>query len=381
MSRADSVPPRRIYLIGPTGLPNFGDELLAATWLRYLARVAPEAEVWLDCHTPGTAQVMLAGLHPNLRCTNTLWRLSTEAAPSDDPWQVAAWVRKVLHDPGMAPRCHPGVELLGQMDVVHIIGGGYVNALWPQHVGLLAGAVAARERSGARLALTGQGFVPHAPGSEELLHALVAHFDVVDTRDEPSAALLASAGAEATCDDVFLDVPTPEQHDKARRFMVCVQSDMGALEPPALAGRVLGLLRGWEVKSSELTFVEAIPRVDRAVYDLIAAELPDAEFVPMSALWRRGIPAAADQVWISTRFHLHLLAAAAGARGVAVSVSPDYYDTKHGSLIRLGSGWSMIDAAGTDVPAVPETGGFSADTLDMLATMKGIVAEHVYGDR
>src|SRR5690606_41913107 len=170
------------------------------------------------------------------------------------------------------------------------------------------------------------------------LHALVPHYVLLNTRHDPAAALLAAAGAEPTSDEMFHDGPTPDQHDEARRFMVCVQSDMGALEPPALAGRVLGLLRGWEVKSSELTFVEAIPRVDRAVYDLIAAELPDAEFVPMSALWRRGIPAAADQVWISTCFHLHLLAAAAGARGVAVSVSPDYYDTKHGSLIRLGSG-------------------------------------------
>ncbi|OLT49018.1 hypothetical protein BJF85_10940 [Saccharomonospora sp. CUA-673] len=377
MSRAESASPRRIYLVGPTGLPNFGDELLAATWLRHLARVAPDAEVWLDCHTPGTAQVMLAGLHPNLRCTNTLWRLSTEA-PTADPWQVAAWVRRVLHEPGLMPRCHPGVELLGHMDVIHVIGGGYINGLWPQHVGLLAGAVAARERSGARLAATGQGFAPLAPGSGELLHALLRHFAVVDTRDEHSAELLASAGARATCDDVFLEVPKPEDHEKARKFMVCMQSDIGALEPSALAGRLLGLLRRWEVPSEELTFVEAIPRIDRAVYDLLSAELPGAEFVPMSALWRRGIPAAADQVWISTRFHLHLLAAAAGARGVAVSVSPDYYDTKHASLIRLGSGWSMIDAAGDDVPPIPEDGGYAADTLDMLATMKGIVAEHVY---
>ncbi|GAA1192174.1 Polysaccharide pyruvyl transferase family protein WcaK [Prauserella alba] len=378
MSHADPSSPRRIYLIGPTGLPNYGDELVAATWLRYLARTEPDAEVWLDCHTPGTAQVMLAGLHPNLRCTNTLWRLAVEA-PDPEPWAVATWIRKVVHDPGLAPRCRPGVELLATADVIHLIGGGYVNALWPQHAGLLAGAIAGRVRSGARLAMTGQGFVPAAADIAELLYSLAARFDVVDVRDRDSAELLADgAPAGFTCDDVFLDVPEPVFQDYSRAVMVCVQSDIGELGPPALAGRVKGILRRWEVEPGDVTFVEAIPRIDRAVYDLLAADLPGAAFMPFSELWRDGVPALEGQLWISTRFHLHLIAAAAGARGVAVSVSPDYYDTKHRSLIDLGSGWTMLDAAGTGVPDVPEKGGYPADTVAELRARKTEVAERIY---
>lgn len=378
MSHAAPSSPRRIYLIGPTGLPNFGDELVAATWLRYLARTEPDAEVWLDCHSPGTAQVMLAGLHPNVRCTNTLWRLAGEA-PHSEPWAVAAWLRRAIHDPGLAPRCRPGIELLATADVIHLIGGGYVNALWPQHAGLLAGAIAASVRSGARLAMSGQGFVPTAPEVTELLYALAARFEVVDVRDRDSAELLEQAvPAELTCDDVFLDVGEPEFGDYTRAVMVCVQSDIGELGPPALAGRVRGILRRWEVDPGDVTFVEAIPRVDRAVYDLLAADLPGAAFMPFSDLWRDGVPALAGQVWLSTRFHLHLTAAVAGARGVALSVAPDYYDTKHRSLIELGSGWSMLDAAGTAIPDFPEMGGYSADTVGALRARKTVVAERIY---
>ena len=45
---------RRIYLVGSTGFPNYGDELVASQWLRYLAEHEPDAEVWLDSPAPGT---------------------------------------------------------------------------------------------------------------------------------------------------------------------------------------------------------------------------------------------------------------------------------------------------------------------------------------
>src|SRR5688572_21451474 len=69
-----------IYLIGPSGNPNFGDEFIAASWLKYLAVERPDADVWLDCPQPGLAQVLFEGLHPRLRVTNTLWRLVHETA-------------------------------------------------------------------------------------------------------------------------------------------------------------------------------------------------------------------------------------------------------------------------------------------------------------
>lgn len=371
-----SLPRRCLYLVGPTGFPNYGDELVAATWLRHLARTEPDAEVWLDCHSPGPAQLLLGGLHPGLRFTDTLWRLCADA-PSEDPWEVAAWVRAAVRDPGMAPRWDAGIELLGRADVVHVIGGGYVNSVWPRQVGLLAGAAAAVRRSGGRAAMTGHGLVPFPGGAVELLRSLADRFDVVDVRDEPSARLLGGDGRH-TCDDVFLRLPVSAAGRSAREFVLCVQSDMLGLDRSALAGRVLGLLRAWDVRPGRLAVVECIPRVDRMVHELLESELDGAEFVPFRDVWRDGLPVAAGQTWISTRFHPHLLAAAAGASGVAVSVSPEYYAIKHRSLLDLGSGWTMLDAAGTDIPDRPDGGGFTAAALRHCQDAKLAVAERIY---
>jgi polysaccharide pyruvyl transferase WcaK-like protein len=371
-----SLSRRCLYLVGPAGFPNYGDELVAATWLRYLARTEPDAEVWLDCHSPGPAQLLLGELHPGLRFTDTLWRLCADA-PSDDPWEAAAWVQAAVRHPGMAPRWDAGIELLGRADVVHVIGGGYVNSVWPRQVGLLAGAAAAALRSGGRAAMTGHGLVPLPDGAIELLRSLADRFDVVDVRDEPSARLV-GRDVRHTCDDVFLELPKPPAGQATREFVLCVQSDMGRLDRSALAARVLGLLRAWDVRPDRLAVVEGIPRVDRMVYELLESELRGAEFVPFRDVWRGCLPVASGQTWISTRFHPHLLAAAAGASGVAVSVSPDYYAVKHRSLLDLGSRWTMVDAAGNDVPDRPDGGGFTAAALRSCRDAKLAVAEKIY---
>ena len=121
-------------------------------------------------------------------------------------------------------------------------------------------------------------------------------------------------------------------------MMLCLQSDLLEMPRPALASFVSETLRAWGVTPDRVGVVEGIPGVDRSVFDLIEPELPGARFYPFTGVWAHGLPAGPGQVWISTRFHMHMLAAAAGADGVAVAVNPDYYSTKHRSLIDRGSG-------------------------------------------
>jgi polysaccharide pyruvyl transferase WcaK-like protein len=374
------------YLVGATGFPNYGDELIARGWLRYLAEVAPEADVWLDCHSPGPARTLLDGVHPRARFVDTLWRLCWDA-PSDQPWEVASWVQDAVHDPGLAPRWAAGIELLGRADVVHLIGGGYVNELWPRHVGLLAGAVAATRRSGGRAAsgrsgaravMTGQGLTPEAPTSGPLLAALAERFDVVDVRDGPSAHLVGLGGQRPGVDDAFLDLGGHQfaPASQAPEVVLCLQSDLVAAGSARLACAVLGMLRAWAVDPAEVGVVEALPSGDREVYDLLRHQLPGARFVSFAQLWSQGVPARPGQTWISTRFHLHLLAAAAGASGVAVSVRPGYYATKHRSLLDLGTGWTLTE----DLDAIPPrpTGTLDPAALAAAREDKRRVADSIY---
>jgi polysaccharide pyruvyl transferase len=364
------------YLVGPTGYPNYGDELIAAMWLRYLAEVAPDADVWLDCHSPGPAQVLFAGLHPRVRFVDTLWRLCWHA-PSDEPGDVAAWVQRAVHDPSLAPRWVAGIELLARADVLHIVGGGYVNAVWPRHLGLLAGAAAAAGRSGGRAVMTGQGLVPAPTGCTEVLHVLADRFDVVEVRDEASAQLLGRPTALGA-DDTFLDLG-PHLLDPAGdapQHMLCLQADLVEGGLPELAEFTLATLRGWGAALNDIGLVEGIPGQDRVLYDLLSPRLPGCRFYPFSALWSAGLPVVAGQTWISTRFHMHLVAAAAGAAGVAVDIKPGYYTAKHRSLIDLGSGWTLTSNLGA--PAPRPTGGFPEAVLDRLRSRKRALAREIY---
>ncbi len=371
------------YLVSTAGFPNFGDELILRGWLRYLAAVVPHAEVWVDTHSPGPTALLVGDAHPRVRFTDTLWRLCWEA-PSEDPWEVAAWVQHALRNPGMAPRWHQGIVLLGRVDVVHVIGGGYVNAIWPRHIGLLAAAAAAAEHAGGRAAMTGQGLSPASAGSAPLLVALAERFEVVEVRDAPSARLL---DVPLGVDDAFLTlghgVITPEQawpDQPPPEVMLCLQSDLNELGTSNVAGAVLTMLRRWRVPPERVCVVEGIPRVDREVFALIEHELPGARFYPFADVWNRGLPLSAAQTWISTRFHLHMAAAAAGASGVAIAISRDYYRTKHQSLLDLGSGWTLVDdcADTAALPARPRAGGFDRHTVERLRKDKLQLAKAIY---
>ena len=115
-----------IYLVAPTGYPNYGDEIIARTWLRHLARVRPQATVVLDCHSPGSANVLLRDAHPRMIVVDTLWQLTNHArdAEPSNPWE---WVSRAAVDSGLAPRLAVGLDLLASSTTIHLLGGGYVN--------------------------------------------------------------------------------------------------------------------------------------------------------------------------------------------------------------------------------------------------------------
>ncbi|KZB81685.1 polysaccharide pyruvyl transferase family protein [Amycolatopsis regifaucium] len=363
------------YLVAPVGHPNYGDELIAASWLRHLAEVAPDADVWVDTHSPGPAAVLLDGLHPRAKFTDTLWRLCWEVA-SEEPWQAAAWVREAVHNPGMMPRLHHGIELLAEVDVIHVVGGGYINKLWPKQIGLLAGAAAAVERSGGRAAMTGQGLLPACDDVTPLLRALADRFEIVEVRDAASAELL---DVPVGLDDAFIGIGPHlyEATEDLPEVMLCLQSDLVEVGIGKLAGAVLSMLRSWKIPPEKVGVVEGVPRVDREVFALLERELPGARFYPFSHIWTHGLPAASHQTWISTRFHLHMLASAAGASGVAVSIHPDYYATKHRSLAALGSNWTLLEDL-NQVPDRPKEGGYAPEVLANFKRVKVELAKSIY---
>jgi hypothetical protein len=125
-------------------------------------------------------------------------------------------------------------------------------------------------------------------------------------------------------------------------------------------------------------YVEAIPGSDRRMFDALEGLIPEENFVPFAQVWNDGLPVRRGQHWYTTRFHPHMVAAAAGAKGVALGILDDYYDVKHRSLVDLGSGWTYASIReGGEVPEPTGAEDF-ADTALWLASRKRTEALTLY---
>jgi polysaccharide pyruvyl transferase WcaK-like protein len=387
-----------VYLITTAGIPNYGDELIVMAWLRYLARELPDADVIVDSVRPSAAEQTLSGIHPSVRFTSTLWPISL-LSPSWEAADISRFAASIVEDParlaevedrfkllirpdGIPWEATPDSVLAGigdvvRADVLHMVGGGYLNGIWPVSLGVTAAVGAALKRGAARAVMTGEGIGPYGDEAADVLRDLLMPFELVDTRDAASAEATGRSDAQFTCDDVFLDiVPGLFSSQGAYDVVVNAQADHGA-SVSDLADFVVAALRRWEVDARRVGFVECRPGADDAVYKAVAEVLPDVAFIPLSDVLADGLPAGPAVRWISTRFHPHLLAAAAGSPGLAISVQPEYYDAKHGSLISLGSGWPLVGRL-DEALALPEGEGFTEATLKALRDQKSAIADQIY---
>ncbi len=368
---------RRIYLAGSSGYPNYGDEIVAAHWLRYLAKHEPDAEVWLDSPNPGGATLLFSDLHPNVRFVDTLFRIAW-AAPSEEPDEVVDFASQSVRQLGFGvPHRALGIELLHNVDVFHVIGGAYVNAIWPRHLALLAAGGVVAQEFGGRAAVTGAGLVP-AAGSGKLLDGLAEPYAVFDVRDEASAALVSGGNVSESGDDALLDLGESAYDSReSRSVMMCFQSDQLDSDVEALAESARATAAAWGVDGEKIGYVEGIPGQDRIVFDLISEALPGMRFYPFTEVWREGMPARRGQRWLTTRSDVHLVAAAAGAWGVAFPTKAGYTDVAHQDLVRRGSRWA-IGTPGEVAPEVYGEAGFGR-SVEAQVTAKEAVARAVYG--
>ncbi|WP_168796514.1 polysaccharide pyruvyl transferase family protein [Arthrobacter echini] len=382
--------PGPIYLIGPSGNPNYGDEFIAAAWLRHLARVRPDDDVWLDCPQPGHAQILFRDAHPRARFTNTVWRLvhDHQHLPAEE---AAAGITERVTGLG-TPTYDLGLLTMRDAGTLHLIGGGYINATWRHHAGLVHAMKATQALSGARLLATGQGLLPAVTGpvaAKDLFHG----FDHVTARDQGGAE---AYGVDFGLDDAFLGasevIPTAddagtshaipsagtasgtadaearsEPDGRSDGLFICIQSDTvdRSRIAPAIAIARREAIRATE-QGREVFYLEAIPGADRAAYDQLADLIPETNFLPFATLWTEGLPLSPRQCWVTSRFHFHLLGAAAGGAGIAIAMNPGYYDVKHESIIALGSGWAL--ASDDDAPTMPVSAGpLNAGLADLVA--------------
>lgn len=364
-----------IYLISAAGQPNFGDEFITRAWLDWLAEHHPGREVWLDCLEPGRAAHLFRDTHPRLRTTNTLWQVAHTNAP-DGVEEAAERVEELVARLG-SPKMDFGLRELRGMRSLHLLGGGYLNSIWSNNLSIVAAMTAVKRHYGVPIYATGQGLLPHDDESREWMKDQLLQFDYVEARDGRSSRTF---DVRQGSDDAFLAFANRRAiyapRDSARKSMVLVQGDMPDSSKEthlaALVSRYVEAAGG----ADHVGFVEGIPPEDVRFAEQYLED--GAHFHPFMRIWEEGFPAFADQDWLTSRFHFHLLAAAAGARGTVVSIRPGYYDVKHELLIELGTGWQMQDDESDVVPRVGTVNPDFPAKARQLGEAKSRLAEQLY---
>lgn len=290
----------------------------------------------------------------------------------------ASWAADVLANLG-SPRFDLGLMGLREVASVHLLGGGYLNSVWEHQLLLLPALLELKRTFGIPIFATGQGLSPLSAEARATLPTWIEKFDLFETRDAPSAAVL---GAARGCDDAFLAFesrrPIYASVD-APELMLLVQGDFADVDrSDEIVGSVVDFIRN-RAGSGRVGVVESLPPDDAWILPRLAEHGIDIEFFPFARVWSEGLPVHPGQVWLSTRFHFHLLAAVGGASGVVLDVKTDYYGVKHRSLLEIGSGWSYV----ADPAALPEIGPAGPGELAIkfrdLARAKALVARDIYG--
>lgn len=370
------------YLISAAGVPNYGDEFITRAWLRWLATAEPESEVWLDCISPAHSAHLFADIHPNLHFTSTAWNLvwtADERADTLDEAQglIGSWMVGLG-----SPREDLGIIKMRSADSVHLLGGGYINEIWPHHV-LLADIVGlVKQFRDVPVFCTGLGIAPC--GDEWLAHLkdAIRPFDHIGIRDEASAEAL---GVPCGVDDAFLGVSGAgklwRNERKDARVFICMQQDIIGKHPDAVGAVVQALADSGVSEDERLILVEAIPPDDGWALDALAERWSgEVVLMPFLDLWQQGFPTAKDAIWITSRFHMHLIGAASGASGLFLDFEEPFYSIKHGSLIKLGTGWTRLrpdDTGGAPLKA-SFNNSFASLAKDKAARKRG-EAKLLYG--
>ena len=371
-----------VYLVSAGGQPNFGDEFITRAWLDWLAEHQPNREVWLDTIEPGRASHLFRDTHPRLKTTNTLWH-ATHTGPADDHVAAATRMRDLIHDLG-SPRYDLGLRDLRGMGSIHLLGGGYMNSIWPENFGVIEAMVTLKADFDVPIYATGQGLLPHEGPTLDWLRERLQAFDHAEARDAESAQAF---GVPHGLDDAFLAFanarPIYAPPEGLPSTMVLVQGDIDVPEQDQRLERAVQRFMAGRAPG-DVGFAEGIPPDDfRRAKEFVEASAP---FFPFMRIWDEGFPAREGQTWLTTRFHFHLLAAAAGAGGTIVNARPGYYDIKHESLQEIGTGWTSWEpsedggAEGGSVPSGTRDPGFPARAKE-FGLRKAELAARLYLSR
>ncbi len=331
------------YLVSQAGFGNLGDELILREWLHKIDNIYGEnATVYIDVSQPSICQFMLAtcSFSLNIKVQDILWNISRQ-----HPVEAGLSLKNELM---------PYLENFSKVEIVHILGGGYINDTWEFNKNLITLCKFIQDFCGCKLFATGIGLFPFETQNLKkyrfFINAL-KKFEFVDVRDEESYKILNNLDTEIikqqTCDDIFLAekhrLINNEKLQTNKQKKLCIFLSGGDL----VINYTIDLIEFSvnQKKISNVLFVcctdDDLVQVKKIIVYFNLYKNLNFQIISFFEAFIKPLQLNQDDMFFCTRFHGHLLASLSGATGICASTTP-YYDVKHQSLIKLGSGFAMI---------------------------------------
>ena len=353
-----------LYLISAAGSPNFGDELITLGWLKRLRRDRPDVSIIVDCHNPVFFTLLLRRYSwaDGITVTDLCWRSARRAATHGVYDGMKAQRPLLYSDYSNAyDDIKWGISSLGgEIDTVHLLGGGYLFDRWPANLLLFMVAEWLAKTTSAHLVATGAGvFVSNFPLLFDVAPSLRS-FDYISVRDPASQKILQDVGISSKLepDDVVLCLPPKITNQGNNGLALNVQLDQFSSDEYARLCSSLSAQVADETR--DVYVLDLYPNVDTAFSKYILSVSERVKLIRLEEVldsvlegnwaapfWGGGISA------IGTRYHFHYVWSWLGSEGSFISADR-YYSIKHSEVLELGSNWKAYPERGA-VPNIDRT--------------------------
>ncbi|MGO1406614.1 polysaccharide pyruvyl transferase family protein [Agrococcus casei] len=326
-----------VLIVGGGGVPNYGDELILESWLRWYTRQSgvPTPRVRIEGGHHRVLYSLFGDRYPGVKFSSHVRRARIRQDP--EFFDSVREGYEFLSQP--ENRDHPLAGIISGLEVYHLHGGGYLNNRWPTHGFMVGLGLAAKELTGCRLVATGLGLGPlEAPEADDTLsRRAFGQFDLFEVRDDWSHDFLLQNELHSSpargLDDVFMQ-RVQAQPSSHKTLHLSLRADAAGY------GVVDAVSAGFVGDFNRHVFWTGTSR-DLLAFERLSQRFPFFEPKSVHQLMT-GFPSGPGDYMVTQRFHPHLIGARAGMQGMYSSGS-DYYDVKHGSVVQLGSPFVALD--------------------------------------
>lgn len=346
------------YLISVAGAPNLGDEWITIVWLNKIFKEDPYARVILDIPHEKTFNRLFPEYRncSRLVVINNIWEKIKKLHNSDFPKSILELHKVLNFDDFGFSRLQ---DKYGRIKGVHLLGGGYINDIWINNALIIQVLSDLRSKFNFKLSWSGACIAPISDFNVSLNKKGFESFDYISTRDIESYDAIRNLEITKLVygyDDVYLGclertVNAPEITHSKPNLYINIQGDISSkVKINKQIECISSFIKNNRDWFNKVIYLEGMPIADRYAYKILNKVFKDITLIDYFTLINKtigvdeGLKIPKNSICIASRFHIHFYMSLFGIRGGYLCSHDSYYDIKHSSLCKIGSGWSKFEA-------------------------------------